>query len=246
MKWTPGARPRLRLFCIPYAGVGASVYRPWGRALPPDIEVCALQLPGREGRLRETPFRDLSALLDALVPAIRSWLDVPFAFFGHSMGALVAFEVVRRLRHEGLGESTALFVSGRRAPDLPKRHPPISHLPDREFVEEVVRRYDGIPKEVMAHQELLDLLVPGLKADLALLEAYTFRAGPPLDCALTAFGGRQDAEASDAELVAWRAQTRGPFTVRIFEGGHFFVQAALPQIAQAVVEGLAAQREPRG
>lgn len=238
MRWTPAPRARMRLFCVPYAGVGASLYRPWGRALPPKIEVCALQLPGREGRLRESPFRDLDRLLDAAVPALRPWLDLPFAFFGHSMGALVAFELVRRLRDEGPGKVAHLFVSGRRGPELPQRHPPISDLPDGEFVEEVSRRYDGIPDEVRQHQELLDLLVPGLKADLALLEAYVYRPSTPLDCALTAFGGREDAEATEAELATWCAQTRGPFTIRRFDGGHFFVQASSSQVLRALVDGL--------
>jgi surfactin synthase thioesterase subunit len=226
------------LFCVPYAGVGASVYRQWGRMLPPAIDVCAVQLPGREGRLREQPFREIGPLLDAAVPSLRPWLDLPFAFFGHSMGALLAFELSRRLRDEGLGEPFHLFVSGRRSPEIPLRHPPISHLPDHEFVEEVSRRYNGIPDEVRRHQELLDLLVPGLKADLALLERYAYRPTAPLEGALTAFGGRADGEATGLDLAEWRVHTRGPFAVRMFDGGHFFIQASASDVLRAVAEGL--------
>ena len=175
MKPRPAAR--LRLLCVPYAGVGPSAYRRWSDALPSDIEVGAVHLPGREGRLREPALTGLEPLIDVTAEGLKPFLDRPFALFGHSMGALVAFELARRFRAEGWGEPTHLFVSGRRAPQVPPRHPDIAHLPDAEFVEEIRRRYNGIPDEVLRHPDLLALLLPGLRADLTLIEAYVHRPG---------------------------------------------------------------------
>jgi medium-chain acyl-[acyl-carrier-protein] hydrolase len=195
------------------------VYRQWADVLPPDIEVGAILLPGHEARLREAPFTRLEPLVDALVTGLRTHMDLPFAMFGHSLGALVAFHVACRLRDEGAAEPAHLFVSGRRAPQLPPRHPPITHLPDPEFVEEVRRRYNGISDEVIRHPDLLALLVPTLKADMAVIETYVHREGIPLECPISVYGGDDDPEATPAELVSWKVQTRGPLSVRMFPGG---------------------------
>jgi medium-chain acyl-[acyl-carrier-protein] hydrolase len=166
-------------------------------------------------------------------------MDLPFAMFGHSLGALVAFHVACRLRDEGAAEPAHLFVSGRRAPQLPPRHPPITHLPDPEFVEEVRRRYNGISDEVIRHPDLLALLVPTLKADMAVIETYVHREGIPLECPISVYGGDDDPEATPAELVSWKVQTRGPLSVRMFPGAHFFVQTAQADLLRAVREELA-------
>lgn len=229
---------RRRLLCVPYAGVGPSVYRRWAEALPADVEVGVLHLPGREGRLREAPFTRIEPLIDAASSALRPHLDLPFAMFGHSMGALVAFELARRFRDDRGSAPTHLFVSGRRAPHLPSRHPAITHLPDEEFVREIRRRYNGIPDEVMQHADLLALLLPGLRADLAVIEAYVHRPGRPLDCPIVAFGGVKDPEATETELVGWRQQTTGALSVRMFPGGHFFVQSAHEELMRILSEEL--------
>jgi medium-chain acyl-[acyl-carrier-protein] hydrolase len=215
------------------------VYRQWADVLPPDIEVGAILLPGHEARLREAPFTRLEPLVDALVTGLRTHMDLPFAMFGHSLGALVAFHVACRLRDEGAAEPAHLFVSGRRAPQLPPRHPPITHLPDPEFVEEVRRRYNGISDEVIRHPDLLALLVPTLKADMAVIETYVHREGIPLECPISVYGGDDDPEATPAELVSWKVQTRGPLSVRMFPGAHFFVQTAQADLLRAVREELA-------
>lgn len=235
----PRSRARLRLLCFPWAGVGPAVYRQWADALPPDIEVGAILLPGHETRLREAPFTRLEPLIDTLGAALRTHMDLPFAMFGHSMGALVALCVACRLRDEGAGEPVHLFVSGRRAPQLPSRHPPIAQLADAEFVEEVRRRYNGISDEVLRHPDLLALLVPTLKADMAVIESYVHRESIPLECPVSVYGGVDDPEATPAELVSWRAQTRGRFSVRMFPGAHFFVQTAQADMLRAVREELA-------
>jgi medium-chain acyl-[acyl-carrier-protein] hydrolase len=236
---TPRPAARLRLLCFPYAGVGPSAYRQWAELLSPDVEVGSVLLPGREGRFREAPFTQMEPLLDALTAGLRPYLDLPWALFGHSMGAVVAFEVARRVRALGHGEPVHLFVSARRAPHLPPRHGPISHLPDEAFVAEVRRRYDGIPAEVLRHPDLLALLTPGLRADLAVLEGHRHRPEIPLGCPLSAFGGREDAEATEAELAAWRRETRGPVSLRMFPGGHFFLQSARADVLRALAEDLA-------
>jgi medium-chain acyl-[acyl-carrier-protein] hydrolase len=223
---------------VPYAGVGPSAYRQWGEALPADIEVGVVHLPGREGRLREAPFTRIEPLIDAATEALRPYLDLPFAMFGHSMGALVAFELARRFRDDRGITPTHLFVSGRRAPQLPARHPAITHLPDDEFVKEIRRRYNGIPDEVLRHPDLLALLLPGLRADLSVIEAYAHRPGSPLGCPIAAFGGLADPEATEAELVGWRQQTTGALSVRMFPGGHFFVQSAHEELMRILTDEL--------
>jgi medium-chain acyl-[acyl-carrier-protein] hydrolase len=232
------SRPLLRLFCIPYAGVGASAYHRWRGAFAPDIEVLALQAPGRESRLREAALTRIEPLLTAAAAAIRPYLDVPFAVFGHSLGALVAFELVRLLRASEGREPVHLFVSGRRAPHLPPRHPPIADLPDPEFIVELGRRYGGIPAAVMSEPELLALLLPGLKADMGLFEAYRYELREPLGCPISAFGGALDAESSPADLEQWREQTTGAFSVRTFQGGHFFVQTAHAEVVRSIAATL--------
>lgn len=238
VRMKPRNAARRRLLCVPYAGVGPSAYRRWADALPADIEVGVLHLPGREGRLRETPFTRIEPLIDAASIALRPYLDLPFAMFGHSMGALVAFELARRFRDDEGSMPTHLFVSGRRAPHLPPRHPAITHLPDSEFVREIRRRYNGIPDEVMQHPDLLALLLPGLRADLSVIETYVHRPGRALDCPIVAFGGVKDPEATEAELVEWRQQTTAALSIRMFQGGHFFVQSAHEELMRTLSEEL--------
>ena len=234
----PRSRPRLRLFCVPHAGVGPSAYRQWIDSLPADIEVALVHLPGRESRLREAPYTQIEPLVNAAVTALRPYLDIPYAMFGHSMGALVAFELARRFEEDGQGAPRHLFVSGRRAPQMPPRRPPIAHLPDDQFVREICSRYNGIPDEVLRHPDLLALLLPGLRADLTLVEGYVHRAGSPLPCPIVAMGGSADAEATEAELVGWRHQTTAALSVRMFPGGHFYLQTAHEELMRIVTDAL--------
>lgn len=235
----PKPQARLRLLCVPYAGVGASVFRPWPALLPPEVELVAIELPGRGTRLREAPYAELAPLVEALLDAVAPVLDRPWAVFGHSMGALVAFALVRALRWQGRDQPVHLFVSARRAPRLPDRFPPLGDLPDAEFVAEIQRRFDGIPPMVLREPDLLRLLLPTLRADVALLEHYVYREEPPLALPITALGGREDDQVDSAELEAWREQTQGAFSVQTFPGDHFFVQTARTALVAALVTGLA-------
>ena len=214
--------PRMRLFCIPYAGGGAQIYRTYGQALPADVEVCAIQLPGREKRFLEPALECVDAIADQLAPVIGEKLDLPYAIFGHSLGALVGFELVRRLRNAGRPLPVRLFASGHRAPHLPDPDPPIHHLPDAEFIEEL-RELNGTPEAVLESSELLELVLPMLRADFAAAETYLYRSDAPLSCPITALGGTDDDKVSPEALQGWGEHTSGGFEFHLFEGDHFFI-----------------------
>jgi len=224
----PNAGARLRLFCFPYAGGGAAIYRLWPQSLPSEVEACMAQLPGRGTRLREEPFTNLDALVAAIAEAIAPLLDKPFALFGHSMGAMISFELARRLREQGQPQPSHLFISGRRAPQLPNDDPISYNLPDAELGQELLR-LNGTPKEVLEHPELMELMLPLLRADFSVVETYDYRPGVPLDCPLTVFGGLRDAEVSREQLEAWREQTTSEFALRMLPGDHFFLNDAQAQ-----------------
>jgi medium-chain acyl-[acyl-carrier-protein] hydrolase len=165
-------------------------------------------------------------------------MDLPFAFFGHSMGALVAFELARELRRRSWRGPVLLAVSGHHAPHRPDPDPPVAHLPDAEFLEQMRVRYDGIPAEILAEEELLKLILPVLRADVLVLETHPYVEEPPLDCALSCFGGEQDRHTARDDLEAWREQARGPFTLHTFPGGHFFIESAREAVLRALSDDL--------
>ncbi len=178
LRFAPRPAARLRLFCFSYAGAGGAMYRTWLDALPPSIELCAVQLPGRENRFREPAFTSMQRLVETMVPALSPAFDLPYAFFGHSMGALVAFELARALHAlPHVAPLTHLLVSGRKAPHLPEDDAPMRGLADDAFIAEIGRRYGGIPDEVLRERDLLDLLLPGLRADMTAIETHAHRAG---------------------------------------------------------------------
>ncbi len=222
--WQPKSEARLRLFCFPYAGGSASVFRLWSELLPPQIEVWPVQLPGREKRLSEKPFERLDPLIDTLMETLLPYFEMPYAFFGHSMGALISFELTRALRaNDATTGPVRLCVSGHRAPHLPHTLPLTYNLPEHRFIEEL-QRLQGTPEEVLQHPELLQLLFPLLRADFAVCETYIYTPQAPLACPISAFGGLRDENVSCESLEAWRDQTYGSCTVRFFEGGHFFLK----------------------
>lgn len=228
----------LRLFCFPYAGGGASVYRPWPAGLPDGVEVVGVQPPGRESRWREEPFRSLEPMADEVAEALVPHLGRSFAFFGHSLGAVLAFEVTRRLLKNGNPRPRHLFVSGRPAPRVPREEPPIHELPREEFLEEL-RRYSGTPEEVLQNQELMDLLEPLLRADFAVSETYAYSPiEEPLPVPLTVLGGVADDEVPPENLEPWRLETRGPFQKHLLDGGHFFLHERREEVLRIISRDL--------
>jgi medium-chain acyl-[acyl-carrier-protein] hydrolase len=233
----PNTQARLRLFCFPYAGGGAHIFRNWADALPDTIELCAIQLPGRGARLHEAPFRRLQPMVRELASVLSPYLDMDFAFFGHSMGARISFELARYLRKERDLVPITLFISGCRAPQLSKKGRSIHDLPEDEFIKEL-RLLNGTPKEVLEHPELMRLLAPIIRADFEVCETYEYSIEPPVDCPLTVFGGLQDREANPEELMAWREQATVSFRCELFAGDHFFLHSAQSRLLAIISEEL--------
>jgi len=227
----------IRLFCFAQAGGGASNFARWQREAAPDLEICAVQLPGREDRIREPPPADVPSLLTALAGELSRYFDKPYALYGHSFGARLTFELTRFLRAGGLPGPVHLFVSGSAAPDVP---PPayIAQLSDPEFLANVVLWYRGIPSSVLAEAELVSALLPGLKADFRLLEAMQYRAEPPLEIPISAFGGRSDYAVSERDLAGWGKHTSRRFCLEMFEGDHFLLRSSAEAVLRHITREL--------
>jgi medium-chain acyl-[acyl-carrier-protein] hydrolase len=226
------------MFCFPYAGGGASIYRGWGSSLPGDLEVCPVQIPGRESRLREPAFDHLEPMVAAIAEALDPHLGLPFVFFGHSMGAMIAFELARVLRRRGRPQPLHLFVSGRRAPQLPAREEPIHALPEPEFIAKL-RELNGTPEEVLQHEELMKLIIPLLRTDFSVNETYEYKEEEPLQAGISAFGGLGDEEVTREDVEAWKEHTRGRFRMRMLPGDHFFINSGKDLILESVSRDLA-------
>jgi medium-chain acyl-[acyl-carrier-protein] hydrolase len=223
-----------RLFCFPSAGGGAASYRTWSNQLPSLVEVRAIRLPGRETRLGEAPYSNLPQLVETLAKVIEPHLDMPFAFFGHSMGSMVSFEVARYLRRQGLPIPAHLFVSAWPAPQLRKVRSPITDLPDSAFISAIQQRYGGIPTVILQEPDLLKLFLPSIRADMTMLEQYAYADEPPLPCSISAYGGTKDVTASESELAAWQEQTSAQFASQMFVGEHFYLQAQQETLLRVV------------
>lgn len=240
-KWFPtaaDAKPgQVRLFCFPHAGGGALAYRAWRNELPERVSVTPAQLPGREARIAEAPFDDMAALIEKLTEEMHHWLDLPFMFFGHSTGAVVAFELARSLRRNALALPLALFASGARAPQFRENYTPSPEPGDAEFIAEL-RRLEGFPAEILDNAEAMRLLLPALRADARLYRNYVYKPEPPFGFPIFAYGGVDDPNVRREHLDAWKSQTTGAARVREFPGGHFFLQTHRAEFLQALSEDL--------
>ena len=214
---------RIRLFCLPYAGSGASIYRDWPEMLAPEIEVWPVHLPGRERRLSESPLASIQAIADHAASGLAPLLDRSYAFFGHSMGALISFEITRALRRAGHSMPRALLVSGYGGPHCRDRRPPIHCLPDDEF-KEGIQVLNGTPPGVIANAELMDLLLPLLRADFQAVETYDFTEEPPFDLPIRVYCGRDDHETPKEQLAQWDRHTTAGSRVTLFDGDHFYLR----------------------
>jgi medium-chain acyl-[acyl-carrier-protein] hydrolase len=240
-RW-PRPTARVRLLCLPHAGAGASIFRAWADGFPDDVEVAAVQLPGREARIGEAPIAAMRDLVPRLTDAVRPYVDLPFAIFGHSMGALVGFELARELRRRSLPRPFHLFASACRAPQFPDRDV-VHHLPDAELVAHL-RALGGASEAVLANDELMQLVLPALRADAAVTETYAPTDEPPLGCPITVFGGREDPKTAHPELDGWREHTLGAFALEYFPGDHFFLQSARPDLHRTILRALRASAPP--
>jgi medium-chain acyl-[acyl-carrier-protein] hydrolase len=228
----------MRLICLPHAGGGASSFHHLAALLPSDIEMLAVQLPGRESRLSEAPFRRMAAVIDALSKGINGWLEKPYSLFGHSMGALIAFELGREIRRRGLPLPRTTIVSGRRSPTVPNTERPLHLLPDGAFVDALVERYDAIPKVIRDEPELMALFMPVLKADFEIFESHHHVDEPPLASALGIYGGRADPQTR--QMDGWANLYAGAARTRLFDGGHFYLADQRRALADALAEDVLA------
>ena len=231
----------MRLFCFAYAGASAAIFREWMDLLAPTLEVMAVELPGHGSRRDEEPFTAVEPLVDTLVPALLPELNKPFAIFGHSLGALIGYELARQLYTRTGHQPRRLFVAGHSAPGCKRKSSKLVHnLPEEEFIGEL-RRLNGTPPDILADSELMSLTLPLLRADFQMNETYEHRFFPLLSCPVSAYGALRDTEVSSEDISAWRHVTRGAFSSLLFEGDHFFIHSATPLLVRQIELELAAR-----
>jgi medium-chain acyl-[acyl-carrier-protein] hydrolase len=233
----PNPQSRLRLFCFPYAGGTAAVFRNWPRYLPSEIEVCAIQYPGRGSRLAEPLSEDVVDVMNRIYEDLQPFFQKPFAFFGHSMGALVSYEFARRLQREKQARPFELFVSGCTGPHVRSIDEPTYNLPEPEFIAEL-RRLQGTPAEVLENAELMQLMMPIIRADFKASQTYKYNPGPPLECPIRAFGGLKDEMAPREKVEAWSEHTTGSFRAQMLPGDHFFLNSSQSLLTRIVAQEL--------
>lgn len=228
----------LLLICLPYSGGGETVFRGWSDRLPPAVAVCAAQLAGRGARFRESPHSAMEPLVSDLAAALEHRARRPYALFGHSLGALVAFELAHELSGRGC-PPVWFFVSGCGAPHTRDPRPPIHRLPDEEFLAEI-ERLNGTPQAVLAERDLMRALMPMLRADFRVYETYACSGIRPLDCPISVFGGTADRRVSRERLDAWRPYTAASYSLRMLPGDHFFIHSRQSALLDAIGRDLAA------
>ena len=232
------SQPRVRLFCLPFAGGSAAVFAGWGERLKPDIEVWAAQPRARGMRFKEASLESVDAMAEEYFAALRPSLDMPFAFYGHSLGGLLAFELTRRLQAEGLALPEHLFIGASAPPHLGRIHEEIGHLPDAEFVNAIQDRYAGIPEAVLQEPELMEMFLPPLKADFLAYERYKFRKTAGVTCPVTIFAGAEDRVLAPHLLEEWERHAGGTFSMETVPGGHFFLAESAERVQRRIRKSL--------
>lgn len=217
-----GEDKAVRLFCLPYAGGSTRIFKNWDWALPDFVELCPIELPGRGARFDETPYTNLEPLVDDVLGTITERLDLPIALFGYSFGSLIAFETARRLTAEFASTPACLAVAAFRPPSAPPPAEAASLLPDDQFRQRL-RDLNGTSNALLDNEELMDLMLPVIKADFFVADTYVYRPGPPLDCPIVAFGSNDDPEVRADEILDWARHTTAGFTFHRMPGDHFFV-----------------------
>lgn len=237
-KYTARRSSSVRLFCVPHAGAAGYPYRAWMSHLPDTVELFGVRLPGRGPRITETAFRRMETLVMALTGAIVEHLDKPFVMFGHSMGALIAFELCARLEQYGF-KASHLFVSATSAPHFPRAGKSLHLLPRDAFVEEL-RKLNGTSPELLEDEPLLSAFLPILRADFELVETYPVRANAPIRSPITSFGGQGDETVTKNELEEWSLHTTKSFRCVMFPGDHFFITTQSPAVLLTLSETICA------
>ncbi len=232
----PNPSAKIKLYCFPYAGAGSMIFRTWTESLPDWIELWAIQLPGREWRFKEKPFTSMQEITGDLGKILVNNIEKPFAFFGHSMGAWLAFELARYLRKTTSLLPTNLFVSARFAPHLPIPHD-LGNLKDEDLIESV-KSFQGIPEEILKKPHLIKLLIPILRADLCVCETYKYIEELPLECPISIFGGQYDHTIEYNGLKAWTQHTTNTSRIEIFPGDHFFLRTNQTQLINSIISDL--------
>jgi surfactin synthase thioesterase subunit len=236
-RYEPSPLASAVLACFPHAGGSASFFVPVARALAPNLDVLAVQYPGRQDRRGDACIDDIGELADACLPALLPWLDRPVALFGHSMGAVVAFEVAVRLERDHGIVPRRLFASGRRAPSTHRDE--TVHLGDDGHVLDELKRLSGTDARLLGDDEVLAMIMPAIRSDYRAIERYRWRPGPALACPVTALVGDDDPKASVEEVKAWAGHTTGGFDMRVFPGGHFYLTERAPQVIREIADRMA-------
>ncbi len=221
------------LVCFPSAGSGAAMYREWPDRLTGMADVLRVQPPGRETRFREPLISDITEYLDQLVDILSVRLDRPFAFFGHSMGSIVAYRVALRLREKRGIEPEHLFVSAFRSPHAPPMKK-IHHLADGEFIRELIDTYDGVPEQLLNEPEVLELMLPIVRADLAVVAGHQHEATQAFTCPISAFGGVDDRWVDEVQLSQWCVHTRNSFDLHMIAGNHYYINSNLDDLIDRI------------
>ncbi len=243
-RWLPdlraGSVTNLHLYCFPYAGSNASIFQSWHAYFPKPISICPVHLPGRGTRFQELPIKQFPLVVEAIADAIQCHVDVPYAFFGHSLGSLIAFEVIQRLQARGMPLPVHFIASGCVAPSLVEHlvRNPLSELPEKELIDRL-RQLNGTPTEILEHAELLSLVLPTLRADFALYESYRYQYCQPLDCSLPVIGGMDDQEVTWNHLARWRQETAGYFSLYQLPGDHFYIHQQEATLLQLILRKFA-------
>jgi medium-chain acyl-[acyl-carrier-protein] hydrolase len=235
MDFNTSTNPAFRLFCFPYAGSGASFFAQWQNNFHRTIEIKGVQLPGRENRISESPITDFSILIKKLFNAIIPYLDTPFAFFGHSMGGYICFELAREIVKKSGQEPQCLYLSGVTPPNE-LRHDILLHKTCDEDFLNIIKSYQGITSAMTQNPEFLAFYLSLLRADITLIEKYEYIPGKPLNCPIVVFSGRDDKLVQAGSVMNWQKQTTGLFRSYLFNGGHFFLKDNRDEILKIIEE----------
>ncbi|OEH94428.1 thioesterase II family protein [Bacillus solimangrovi] len=227
----------VRLFCLPYAGGGATIYHQWMSSISNKIEVCPIQLPGRENRIGEASYDNILFLVKEIAKEIEPYIDRPYALFGHSMGALICFELARELRRRKINNAERLFLSGRNAVHIPRLKPPIHKLDQETFINRL-RELNGTPELLLQNKELMEFVIPIIRNDFKMVETYSYEQEKILNIPITVIGGTNDPYTSIEYLEEWREHTSNNCEVHQVEGEHFFLNNRTAEVLEIISNDL--------